>query len=143
VARGRQKIPLPPAYLRCSLKFDHFFKAYSPRKSWRKLLLDFWLEMTKKDPSSYRANSRPMSWSERRGFTLPTRRHARAGQKGRSDNTGWGHYYRCGFGSGPLTALVNTIGSYFARDSRTEVEIQTVDGRKIRISSRGFKREEF
>ena len=45
-------------------------------------------------------------------------------------------------GSGPLTALVNTIGSYLGRDRRTEVEIQTADNRKVRISSQGFKREE-
>ena len=45
-------------------------------------------------------------------------------------------------GSGALTVLVNTIGSYLARDHRTEVEIQTSDGRKVRISSQGFKREE-
>ena len=44
--------------------------------------------------------------------------------------------------SGPLTALVNTIGSHLSRDDRTEVEIQTHDGRKVRISSRAFKREE-
>jgi hypothetical protein len=42
-------------------------------------------------------------------------------------------------GSGALTALVNTIGSYLARDRRTEVEIQTPDGRKVRISSQAFK----
>jgi hypothetical protein len=42
-------------------------------------------------------------------------------------------------GSGALTALVNTIGSYLARDRRTEVEIQTADGRKVRISSQAFK----
>jgi hypothetical protein len=42
-------------------------------------------------------------------------------------------------GSGALTALVNTIGSYLARDHRTEVEIQTADGRKVRISSQAFK----
>ncbi len=42
-------------------------------------------------------------------------------------------------GSGALTALVNTIGSYLGRDHRTEVEIQTPDGRKVRISSQGFK----
>jgi hypothetical protein len=34
---------------------------------------------------------------------------------------------------------VNTIGSYLARDRRTEVEIQTLDGRKVRISSQAFK----
>jgi hypothetical protein len=42
-------------------------------------------------------------------------------------------------GGGALTALVNTIGSYLARDHRTEVEIQTADGRRVRISSQGFK----
>ncbi len=42
-------------------------------------------------------------------------------------------------GSGALTALVNTISSYLGRDHRTEVEIQTPDGRKVRISSQGFK----
>jgi|GEM_PF-5805427 len=42
-------------------------------------------------------------------------------------------------GSGALTALVNTIGSYLSRDRRTEVEIQTADGRKVRISSQAFK----
>jgi len=42
-------------------------------------------------------------------------------------------------GSGALTALVNTIGSYLGRDHRTEVEIQTPDGRKVRISSQAFK----
>jgi hypothetical protein len=42
-------------------------------------------------------------------------------------------------GSGALTALVNTIGSYLDRDHRTEVEIQTPDGRKVRISSQAFK----
>ena len=42
-------------------------------------------------------------------------------------------------GGGALTALVNTIGSYLARDRRTEVEIQTPDGRKVRISSQAFK----
>jgi hypothetical protein len=42
-------------------------------------------------------------------------------------------------GSGALTALVNTIGSYLGRDHRTEVEIQTPDGRKVRISSQKFK----
>jgi hypothetical protein len=45
-------------------------------------------------------------------------------------------------GGGALTALVNTIGSYLARDHRTEVEIQTSDGRKVRIPSQGFKRAE-
>jgi hypothetical protein len=45
-------------------------------------------------------------------------------------------------GGGALTALVGTIGSYLARDRRTEVEIQTADGRKVRISSQAFKREE-
>jgi hypothetical protein len=45
-------------------------------------------------------------------------------------------------GGGALTALVNTIGSYLSRDHRTEVEIQTLDGRKIRISSQVFKRED-
>jgi Effector Associated Constant Component 1 len=45
-------------------------------------------------------------------------------------------------GSGALTALVNTIGSYLARDHRTEVEIQTADGRKVRITSPGFKPSE-
>jgi hypothetical protein len=40
---------------------------------------------------------------------------------------------------GALTALVGTIGSYLARDRRTEAEIQTTDGRKVRISSQGFK----
>jgi hypothetical protein len=43
---------------------------------------------------------------------------------------------------GALTALVGTIGSYLARDRRTEVEIQTADGRKVRVSSQGFKRAE-
>ncbi len=43
---------------------------------------------------------------------------------------------------GALTALVNTIGSYLARDRRTEVEIQTHDGRKVRISSQMFKQKE-
>jgi Effector Associated Constant Component 1 len=43
---------------------------------------------------------------------------------------------------GALTALVNTIGSYLARDRRTEVEIQTHDSRKIRISSQMFKQKE-
>ena len=42
-------------------------------------------------------------------------------------------------GSGALTALVDTIGSYLGRDHRTEVEIQTPDGRKVRISSEAFK----
>ena len=42
----------------------------------------------------------------------------------------------------PLTQLVNTIGSYLARDRRTEVEIQTKDGRKVRISSQRFKPKE-
>jgi hypothetical protein len=43
---------------------------------------------------------------------------------------------------GALTALVATIGSYLSRDSRTEIEIQAADGRKVRISSQTFKREE-
>jgi Effector Associated Constant Component 1 len=43
---------------------------------------------------------------------------------------------------GALTALVNTIGSYLSRDRRTEVEIQTRDGRKVRISSQMFKQKE-
>jgi hypothetical protein len=43
---------------------------------------------------------------------------------------------------GALTALVNTIGSYLARDRRTEVEIQTNDGQKVRISSQAFKPKE-
>jgi hypothetical protein len=38
-------------------------------------------------------------------------------------------------GSGALTALVNTIGSYLTRDKRTEVEISRPDGLKIKISS--------
>jgi hypothetical protein len=42
-------------------------------------------------------------------------------------------------GGGALTALVETIGSYLGRDHRTEVEIQTPDGRKVRFSSQGFK----
>ena len=33
---------------------------------------------------------------------------------------------------GALTALVGTMGSYLARDRRTEVEIETHDGRKVR-----------
>ena len=45
-------------------------------------------------------------------------------------------------GSGALTALINTVGSYLSRDPRIEVEIQTADGRKVRISSQKFKREE-
>jgi hypothetical protein len=45
-------------------------------------------------------------------------------------------------GGGALTALVNTIGSYLSRDHRTEVEIQTHDGRKVRISSQMFKQKE-
>ena len=43
---------------------------------------------------------------------------------------------------GALTALVNTIGSYLSRDKRTEVEIATRDGRKVRISSQKFKQKE-
>jgi hypothetical protein len=38
-------------------------------------------------------------------------------------------------GSGALTALVNTIGSYLARDHRTEVAISRPDGLKIKISA--------
>ncbi|MGH6836223.1 MAG: effector-associated constant component EACC1 [Methylocella sp.] len=45
-------------------------------------------------------------------------------------------------GSGALTALVNTIGSYLDRDRRTEAEIQTRDGRKVRISSQALNRAE-
>lgn len=45
-------------------------------------------------------------------------------------------------GGGAVTALVGTIGSYLGRDRRTEVEIQTHDGRKVRISSQMFKQKE-
>jgi esterase/lipase superfamily enzyme len=45
-------------------------------------------------------------------------------------------------GGGALTALISTIGSYLARDRRTEVEIQTSDGRKVRISFQKFKQKE-
>jgi Effector Associated Constant Component 1 len=45
-------------------------------------------------------------------------------------------------GGGALTALVGTIGSYLARDRRTEVEIQTPDGRKVRMSSQAFNHTE-
>jgi len=38
-------------------------------------------------------------------------------------------------GSGALTALVSTIGSYLARDRQTEAEISRPDGLKIKISS--------
>ena len=41
-----------------------------------------------------------------------------------------------------LAALVGTIGSYLARDRRTEIEIQTADGRKVRLSSSSFTRAE-
>jgi hypothetical protein len=44
--------------------------------------------------------------------------------------------------AGALTGLVNTIGSYLTRDRRTEVEIQTHDGRKVRVSSQAFKPKE-
>jgi hypothetical protein len=45
-------------------------------------------------------------------------------------------------GGGALTALVSTIGSYLARDRRTEVEVATPDGRKLRISSQKFQQKE-
>src|SRR2546430_8033412 len=45
-------------------------------------------------------------------------------------------------GGGALTALVSTIGSYLARDRRTEVEVATPDGRKLRISSQAFDQKE-
>lgn len=45
-------------------------------------------------------------------------------------------------GGGALTALVGTIGSYLSRDRRNEVEIQTRDGRKVRISSQMFNHVE-
>jgi Effector Associated Constant Component 1 len=45
-------------------------------------------------------------------------------------------------GGGALTALVSTIGSYLARDRRTEVEVATPDGRKVRISSHAFNQKE-
>jgi hypothetical protein len=45
-------------------------------------------------------------------------------------------------GGGALTALVSTIGSYLARDRRTEVEVATPDGRKVRISSEAFNQKE-
>ena len=45
-------------------------------------------------------------------------------------------------GGGALTALVGAIGSYLSRDRRTEIEIQTHDGRKVRISSQKFKPKE-
>jgi hypothetical protein len=45
-------------------------------------------------------------------------------------------------GGGALTALVSTIGSYLARDRRTEVEVATPDGHKVRISSQGFNHKE-
>jgi hypothetical protein len=45
-------------------------------------------------------------------------------------------------GGGALTALVSTIGSYLARDRRTEVEVATPDGRKLRISSQAFNQKE-
>ncbi len=45
-------------------------------------------------------------------------------------------------GGGALSALVGTIGSYLARDRRTEVELQTRDGRKVRINSAVFNRTE-
>jgi hypothetical protein len=45
-------------------------------------------------------------------------------------------------GGGALAALVSTIGSYLARDRRTEVEIQTPDGRKVRMSSQAFNHTE-
>jgi hypothetical protein len=45
-------------------------------------------------------------------------------------------------GGGALTALVGTIGSYLSRDRRNEVEIQTRDGRKVRISSQVFNHAE-
>jgi len=45
-------------------------------------------------------------------------------------------------GGGALTALVGTIGSYLARDRRTEVEIQEANGRKVRISSQAFNHKE-
>ncbi|MGH6936496.1 MAG: effector-associated constant component EACC1 [Methylocella sp.] len=44
-------------------------------------------------------------------------------------------------GGGALTALVSTIGSYLARDRRTEVEVATPDGRKVRISSQAFNQK--
>ena len=45
-------------------------------------------------------------------------------------------------GGGALTALVSTIGSYLARDRRTEVEVATPDGHKVRISSQSFNHKE-
>jgi hypothetical protein len=45
-------------------------------------------------------------------------------------------------GGGVLTALVSTIGSYLARDRRTEVEVATPDGHKVRISSQAFNNKE-
>jgi hypothetical protein len=45
-------------------------------------------------------------------------------------------------GGGVLTALVSTIGSYLARDRRTEVEVATPDGRKVRISSQALNYKE-
>jgi hypothetical protein len=44
--------------------------------------------------------------------------------------------------AGVLTALVSTIGSYLARDRRTEVEVATPDGHKVRISSQAFNHTE-
>jgi Effector Associated Constant Component 1 len=72
----------------------------------------------------------------------PSAAAAELGKKGDPITLGGAIIIAAVSGSGPLTALVNTIGSYFAPDSRTEVEIQTADGRKVRISSRAFKREE-
>ena len=37
--------------------------------------------------------------------------------------------------SGALSALATTIGSYLARDKRTELEISRPDGLKIKVSS--------
>jgi hypothetical protein len=45
-------------------------------------------------------------------------------------------------GGGALTGLVSTIGSYLARDRRTEVEVATPDGHKVRISSQAFNHKE-
>jgi len=45
-------------------------------------------------------------------------------------------------GGGALTALVSTIGSYLARDRRTEVEVATPNGHKVRISSQTFNHKE-
>jgi Effector Associated Constant Component 1 len=123
------------------LSYAYFLRLFRPGASWRKLLSGLWPVRTKRSPFSCRGNFRPMLRLSGVVSRTPPAAAPEPGKRGDPITLG-AVIIAAVSGGGALTALVSTIGSYLARDRRTEVEVATPDGRKLRISSQPFNHKE-